>query len=140
MSIMLSGIGDRGCTGKTRLGKPCNMPALRGRPVCFNHDPLRARDRVAARKLGGRNRRGVSKVDATNDHEEPTSLRNAEDVRREAEKLLAETKMLSNSARRTTAVVSVLTLALKGLEAGEFEERLQTLEQQLERQRREIRR
>jgi hypothetical protein len=97
------------------------MPALKGRNVCWNHDPSQAAERAAARKRGGRLRLTHAS--------ERAPLRCAADVLREAEELLADTKQLENSGRRTTAIVGVLHLALKGLEAGEVEQRLETLEQ-----------
>lgn len=96
------------------------MPALQGRDVCWNHDPLKAAAREAARKSGGRLR--LVPVG-----ERPT-LKNAADVLREAEDVLWATKALENSARRTTAIVAVLQLALRTIEVGDFADRLDALE------------
>lgn len=59
------------------------------------------------------------------------SLKDPDDVRRELEQTLADVKMLANSARRATAAVSVLTLALRAIEAGEWETRLTNVERML---------
>ncbi len=56
------------------------------------------------------------------------SIKSVPDVQRHLERLLADTHAQSNSARRTRAVVSILSLALKSIEVGSFEERLENLE------------
>jgi hypothetical protein len=56
------------------------------------------------------------------------SLRGADDVLREVEELLRDTKAQANSARRTGALCAVLSLALRTLEVGELESRLEALE------------
>lgn len=117
--------GQSGCAARTQAGEPCGMPPMRGGAYCWNHDPTQARERAAARKLGGYNRRAPRARDAG---AEPPALRSADDVLREAEEALADVKLLENTARRATAIVSVLTLALRGLEAGELEQRLEAVE------------
>lgn len=110
----------------SRSGAPCGMPALKGRNLCFNHDPLAAIERGAARKRGGALRPYPARAGVT---AASSSLRSAFDILREAEELLCATKELQNSARRTSAVVAVLNMSLKAIEVGEYEARLAALEQ-----------
>ena len=46
------------CGVLTQSMIPCRMPAMRGQTTCFNHspDPLVARRRLEARRLGGKHR------------------------------------------------------------------------------------
>jgi hypothetical protein len=99
------------------------MPALKGSApaLCWNHSPAVAAERAAARKNGGRL--------AVGPPAEIPTLRSASDVMREAEIALAEAKQLPISGRKTTAVVAVLGLALRGLEIGELETRMRNIEQ-----------
>lgn len=112
------------CEASNTRGEPCGAFAVDGSTRCFMHDPERAGERAAARKKGGRNRltpKG-STPPAT------VRLRTVEDVQRLLETLAGDTLRQENSARRTSAAVSVLSLALKALETGELEERLAALE------------
>ncbi len=111
------------CSATNRSGGACLMPVLNGERFCWNHSPTVAAERAAARRRGGATR--VARESATG---ELPSLKSVADVRRELEQALADTKMLGNSARRATAVVSVLTLALKAIESGEWETRLANVE------------
>lgn len=113
------------CAAVTRAGEPCSMPPLLGRDRCFAHSPSVAVERAAARKRGG------AVHAAENAAGEVPSLRTAADVRREAELGLRDVKLLANSARKATALVSVLSLALRILEVGEFEVRLADVERQI---------
>ena len=98
------------------------MPPLTGSAFCFAHDPTAAAARAAARRRGG-----AAHAAATATGELPR-LKSVPDVQRHLEQLLGDTLLQSNSARRTAAIVSILSLALKAIEVGSFEERLANLE------------
>jgi len=98
------------------------MPPITDSVFCFAHDPATATARAAARRKGGAVQAAAS---ATG---ELPSLKSVPDVQGHLERLLADTLAQSNSARRTAAVVSILSLALKSIEVGSFEERLESLE------------
>lgn len=98
------------------------MAHITNSAFCFAHDPSAATARAAARRRGGAvHAAAIAKG-------EPPSLRSVPDVQRHLERLLADTLLQSNSARRTAAIVSILSLALKAIEVGSFEERLANLE------------
>lgn len=115
------------CTERNNRGEPCGAYAVAGSTRCFVHAPEKAAERVAARRLGGRNRQTAkgSPPPAT------VRLRTLEDVQRLLETLASDTLLQENSARRTTAAVSVLALAMKALETGALEERLAAVESAL---------
>jgi hypothetical protein len=96
-----------------------------GRPFCFTHDPTRAVDRQAARRRGGfRTRTPVAGVEGR------STLRSVEDILALLEETLADSRLLENSAQRSKTLVSIALAALKALEIGELEERLEALERQ----------
>lgn len=115
------------CSAKSANGQPCGMPALKDSPdaLCWNHSPSVAVARAAARRHGGRLGRLAPGALPT--------LRSASDIMREAEIALSEAKALPISPRKTAAIVAVLALALRGLEIGEMETRLENLERLAER-------
>jgi hypothetical protein len=115
------------CTATTGSGQPCQMAPLEGATLCFQHSPTTARERAEARKKGGRNRSRVSPAGDPG----PVDLGSADAIR----ELLAEetraTLQRSPSDTRARTVVALLTLAVKLLEVGELEARLEALEEQL---------
>lgn len=115
------------CSARNARGEPCGAYAVDGSRFCFAHDPERAKERAEARKRGGRNRRTPkgSAPPAT------VALRSVPDVQRLLEGLALDTLRQENSDRRTRALVAVLGLALKALETGELEARLEALEARL---------
>jgi hypothetical protein len=119
---------SNGCEAITTSGEPCQMAPLRGERFCWNHDPAHAADRAAARKRGGRNSSRAGPVGLP---VEPVRLRSVEDVRTMLEDVATETMRLANSNQRSRTLAALLGLALRTLEVGELEARLEALEEQL---------
>lgn len=111
------------CAGTNAEGESCGMAPGLGSPWCFAHDPKRGRDRAKARKLGGTNRRAAASG-------QPVPLRTVGDIQAQLEQAVGDVLELENSARRAHALGSLLTLAMRALEVGELEQRIDALEQQ----------
>lgn len=99
------------------------MPPLRKSKWCYAHDPTKARERVVARKRGGKNRRKTN-----GDAPENVSLASAHDIRVLLERVAQDGFLLDNSTKRGRLLIAAATTALKGLEVGALEERLSALE------------
>ena len=99
------------------------MSPLEKSRFCFTHDPGKKRERAAARRLGGKNRRRTGA-----DVPDKITLASAHDIRALLERIALDAFALDNSALRARALVSVATVALKGLEVGALEERIEALE------------
>jgi len=119
------------CTATTKRGTPCAAPALAGSDFCFTHDPARAQDRAAARKRGGYNRRTPK---ATPDDGARIHLRTVAHVQATLERALADTWAQENSANRTGGIVRIALAALRALEVGELEQRVEALEARITEQ------
>ena len=110
------------------------MPPVAGSRRCFAHDPARGRDRAAARKRGGRNRRAPApSADGRSGGADrgPVALRDVASVQALLEATVTDTIAQENSAQRSRTLGYLLGIALKALEVGELEERLAALEAHL---------
>ncbi len=112
------------CHGKTKSGKPCGMGTKNGARYCFAHDPARAADRAAARKLGGFNRAigHAGDPEAVNMHP-----RTIEDTFSILDYALAETVALDNGAPRNRLLVSIAAGYVDARKVGELETQLAEL-------------
>ena len=99
------------------------MPPLRKSKWCYSHHPKKVRERAVARKRGGTNRRRTG-----GDVPDSVTLANTRDIRALLERIALDAFALDNSALRARALVGVATVALKQLEVGELEQRLEALE------------
>jgi hypothetical protein len=115
------------CQAVAKGGKPCPQRALPDGNYCYMHDPALAKERSEARRRGGLNKR----VQKASDVDRPARLRSVEDVLRLLEETLADTRLLENGANRSKVFVSIALAALRALEVGQLEERLEALEQRL---------
>jgi len=97
---------------------------MTGSDYCFMHDPARAADRARARKKGGVNRR---RSGAAADGG-PVELRSADDVLTVLERAMNDVLCMENSATRARTIGYLCGAALKALEVGEVEDRLEALE------------
>jgi hypothetical protein len=116
------------CEAKNAAGGPCGMPPLEDGRFCFAHDPRRGRDRAVARKKGGHNRQTPG---ATEELRQAISIEDVANIRRVLTDVVADTVAQENSAQRSRALGYLLGVALKALEVGELEERLEALEQRI---------
>jgi len=113
------------CEATNRHGQRCGSTAMVGRPFCFSHDPMHGVERQEARRRGGfRTRTPLAGVEGH------STLCCVEDILALLEETLADTRLLENSAQRSKTLVSIALAALKALEIGELEERLEALERQ----------
>ena len=99
------------------------MPPLRKSKWCYAHDPTKARERVVARKRGGKNRRRTN-----GDAPENVNLGSAGEIQKLLEHVARDAFVLDNSAKRGRVLIAAATVALKGLEVGALEERIEALE------------
>ena len=115
------------CKAKKKDGKPCPKSRLAGSDYCFTHEPSKAKERSRARRRGGLNKR-VKKAD---DVDRRDTLRTVEDVFALLEETLADTRLLENGTNRSKVLISIAVAALRAMEVGQLEERLEALEQTL---------
>ncbi len=117
-----------GCQGTNARGEPCGMTPLTGAGLCFAHDPARGRERAEARLKGGRNRRV-----ALSPPTEAPSLRDVGAIQAQLERALGDTLRLENSNGRSRTLGYLCGYALRALEVGEIEARLEALEAMVSR-------
>jgi hypothetical protein len=116
---------NRGCSFEMPDGLACQAPALRGKSVCYWHDPDSAEEAAEARRIGGLHRRKARSVATIYDF---SGLRSIEGAQRLLETAALETLALENSIQRNRALISAAAGAGRLIEAGDLEERLATLE------------
>ncbi len=118
-------VARRTCSATTQDGGRCGANPQRDKDVCFWHDPEHEEEMNEARRLGGLRRRREKAVSGAYDIE---GLENVGQVRRLLEVAVMDTLQLENSIARSRALAYLSQVALKMLEVGELEERLQALE------------
>lgn len=122
------------CKATKLDGQPCGTYALAGGEYCFAHDPARAGERAAARKMGGYNRKtahGASPTDL------PAQVRTLEDVYRLLDYTLAETVALDNSIIRSRALIALADTYGKLFTGADLENRITRLEELANEKRRD---
>jgi hypothetical protein len=115
----------RACKGLKEDGGHCQAPPLLDGDFCLMHSPEHAEEMAEARRLGGLRRRREKAVSGAYDFE---GLADVGQVRRLLEIAALDTLSLENSVARSRTLAYLAQAALKALEVGEFEERLETLE------------
>ena len=116
---------NRGCTFEMPDGPACRAPALRGKSVCYWHDPDKADEAAEARRIGGLHRRKAKSVATIYDF---AGLRTVESAQRLLETAAIETLALENSIPRNRTLISAAAGAGKLIEAGDMEARLTAVE------------
>jgi hypothetical protein len=114
-----------GCGFEMPDGLRCRAPALRGRTLCYWHDPDSAEEAAEARRIGGLHRRKAKSLATIFDF---SGLRSIEDAQRLLETAALETLALENSIPRNRTLISAAAGAGKLIEVGELEARLAALE------------
>ena len=118
------------CAGVARSGGPCRMAPLKDSDFCWTHDPSKARERAEARQRGGRNRRTPGTVIVSlGGGAVPAGLNDMASIQAGLNLVWRDTLLQENSGSRSRTLVTVLLAAVKCLEVGELEERLEALEQ-----------
>lgn len=111
------------CKARNRTGQRCNGNAGAS-GYCFTHDPGRAAERTAARKLGGYHRRTAARVSG----DTPIEIKSMADVLALINATIADTWQQDNGAARSRALLTCADMAIKALTMSDFEARLAALE------------
>lgn len=115
------------CQALTKDGEPCPSNAgVDG--YCFWHSPTNAAAADLARLKGGLNRR------AKKTGECPGDLSNLDDLRRWLSSSLADTWELENSVRRSSALASLLRIAVEVVGQAEIDSKLEALDRMIHEQ------
>ena len=115
----------RVCRFEKEDGRPCGSPPLQDGEFCVMHSPEHAEEMAEARRLGGLRRRKEKAVSGVYEFE---GFESVGQIRRVLEIATVDTLGLENSVARSRVLAYLVRVALKALEAGEFEERLEALE------------
>ncbi len=115
----------RACSRRKDDGEPCRAAPVHGNEFCFWHSPDHAEEAAEARRLGGLRRRKEHAVSGAYDF---NGLDSVSEVRRLLEIAALDTLSLENSVARSRTLAYLSQVALKVLEVGDFQERLQALE------------
>ena len=116
---------NRGCSFEMPDGLACRAPALRGKTICYWHDPDKAEEAAESRRIGGLHRRKARSVATIYDF---SGLRTIESAQRLLETAAIETLALENSIARNRALISAAAGAGKLIEAGDLADRLSAVE------------
>jgi hypothetical protein len=116
---------NRGCTYEMLDGLLCQAPALRGKTLCYWHEPDASDAAQEARRVGGHHRRKARSVATIYDF---SGLRTVESAQRLLETAAIETLALENSIARNRALISAAAGAGKLIEAGDLADRLSAVE------------
>jgi len=116
------------CKAKTKAGDPCGAWAVTGSKFCFMHSPSKRKERAAARKLGGYNRKAAPGGDPDG---LPGEIRSMSDVLAVLDFALSDALMLENSISRGRLLVAIVGAFIQALREGEFEQRITALEERI---------
>jgi hypothetical protein len=116
---------SRRCAFVSSDGRPCGAAPLREGAYCFLHDPDRAEDAAEARRLGGLRRRREGTLGMIYDL---TTLDSVDGIRRLLDIVVADGLGLENGIGRLRVLIAAATAALKILEVGDLEARIEALE------------
>lgn len=112
------------CKALNRKGEPCGAPDM-GDGWCFSHKPGLARERKAARRKGGLS---VQYGSASGVDRPEVRIREVKDVLHLLETAAEDLLSRKPSMSRARALVYLCSAALKAVEVGELEERIEALE------------
>ena len=122
---MVEDVKERVCQATKDDGSRCEAAPLTDGEHCFWHSPEHAEEVAEAGRLGGLRRRREKTVAAAYNIE---GLESVGAIRRLIEIAALDTLGLENSIARSRTLAYLSGVALKVLEVGEFQERLQALE------------
>ncbi len=122
---MVEDVKERVCQAVKEDRSRCEAPPLVDEDFCFWHSPAHAEEVAEAGRLGGLRRRREKTVAAAYDIE---GLESVGAIRRLLEIAVLDTLGLENSIARSRTLAYLSQIALKALEVGDFQERLQALE------------
>ena len=119
------------CAQTKSDGSPCRTRPLKGSRYCFFHDPSKAEERRSAGRKGGEKGKIATLSSLTPD----IQLDSAQDVVRLIAETISQVRRGDIDPRIANAVGYLSGVALKAREQGELEDRLKTLEEEIERNR-----
>ncbi len=122
---MADAVRERVCKAVKDDGSQCEAAPLTDGEHCFWHSPEHAEEVAEAGRLGGLRRRREKTVAAAYDIE---GLESVDAIRRLIEIAVLDTLGLENSIARSRTLAYLSQVALRTLEVGEFQDRLQALE------------
>ena len=117
------------CKGLKPDGSACAAAPRGDSEFCLWHDPEQVEEAKEARRLGGQRRRRERVVSGAFDFD---GLGSIPQVRRLVEVAVLDTLGLENSVARNRTLAYLAQTAVKLLEVGELEERLEAIESVLE--------
>jgi hypothetical protein len=115
----------RTCRARRTDGQPCRAAPLVGSDYCSVHDPANAEAMAEARRLGGLRSKRETTVRGAYEVEDLGSVGG---VQRVVEIALVDALSLDSTPTRCCILLYGATVALKVIEVGQHEERLQALE------------
>jgi hypothetical protein len=116
----------RQCAFRLPSGEPCRAAPLKDGEFCLMHSPEHAKEVQEARRLGGLRRKREVTVSGAYDFE---GLETISGIRRLVEVAVLDTLGMENSLARSRTLAYLAQVALRTLEVGELEQRLEVLEQ-----------
>jgi len=116
----------RRCSFRAASGEPCRAAPLREGEFCLMHSPEHAHEVQEARRLGGLRRKREATVSGAYDFQ---SLSTVEGIRRLLEVAVLDTLGMENSIARNRTLAYMAQVALRTLEVGDLEQRIEALEQ-----------
>ena len=119
------------CASNRADGEPCMAAPLRDGDHCLLHSPEHAEEVAEARRLGGLRRRREVAVSGAYDYR---GIDSVYDIRRLIEIAVLDTLSIDNSLSRNRTLAYLAQVALKALETGELEERIEALESAVQSQ------
>lgn len=125
-----AGTGGRRCTHVHPSGRPCGGFATRGSVHCFAHDPSRVHERAGARRRGGQAGRMAILPESS------VSVRSLGDVVALIELTINDCRAGRVDVRIANAIGVLANTAIRAIERGDLEARLDALEAVLDPERR----
>jgi len=116
----------RMCAFRFPTGEQCQSPPLHDSKYCLMHSPEHAKEVQESRRLGGLRRKREVAVSGAYDFE---GLETVSGIRRLIEVAVLDTLGMENSLARSRTLGYLAQVALRTLEVGELEERIEVLEQ-----------
>jgi hypothetical protein len=116
---------SRGCDGINERGEPCGATLMRGSSYCFFHSPETRDEAAEARRLGGQRRKREGAVTGAYEIDGIATIAQLERV---LEIAIVDTLALENSVPRNRTLGSLVQTALRRIEVGELETRLELIE------------
>jgi hypothetical protein len=116
----------RQCAFRFQNGQPCRAAPMRDGEFCIMHSPEHAKEVQEARKLGGLRRKREVTVSGAYDFD---GLETVASIRRLLEVAVLDILGMENSLARSRTLAYLSQIALRSLEVGELEQRIEVLEQ-----------